>query len=238
MIVVTWNVLHRIHAVNWDEPTIKSWADERDRIASIADFIGDLEADVLCLQEVSGDQLAMLRDVEQGEVFATPYPRIPHYYRRFEAATLRDPTEFLVTIVRSGGARIVDAAPFPSDGGKGFQTVELATGERVVAAHQSYGDKHPEQCTRILAATSGDGPVIVCGDFNEDRDVCASRLGDLVPAIPTPPALPTRPRQASAPTTKSETIDHVFVRGISAIAAEVLDCYGRSDHNPVAARIM
>ncbi len=237
MIVVTWNVLHRIHAVNWDEPAIRAWADERDRIASIADFVGDLEADVICLQEVSGDQLAMLRDVERGQIFATAYPRTPRYYRRFEPATLRDPREHLVTIVRSPGARLVAAAAFASDPGKGYQDVELVTGTRVITAHVGWGDAHAEQCAAVAAVAHGDAPAIVCGDFNEAREVCAARLGPrLVPAVPTAPAPRTRPRPS--PNGRCEDIDHVFARGVPIIAAEVLDGYGRSDHNPVAARVV
>src|SRR5262245_42073288 len=103
MIVVTWNVLHRIHAVNWDEPAIRSWPEESTRLGSIADFVSALDADAVCLQEVSGDQLAMLRDVEAGELFTLKYPRVPNYYRRFEPPQLREPAEYLVTIVRDTG---------------------------------------------------------------------------------------------------------------------------------------
>lgn len=231
--VVTWNVLHRIHAVNWNDEVIRTWSDEATRIAAIADFVAGCDADVVCLQEVSGDQLAALRDAEAGQLFATPYPRVPAYHRRTEPATLVDPVEFLVIVVRETGARLVTAEAFPTDAGKGFQRVELATGVTVVNTHVSYGDKRAAQLARILDdARAARGLTILCGDFNADRATCAALLGDaFVPAIPRAPTIPTRPR--TEPTDKSQDIDHVFIRDGAPIATQVLDGGGRSDHNPV-----
>lgn len=237
--IATWNVLHRIHAVNWEEPTLAAWRDERDRIASIADWLADADLDVVCLQEVSGDQLAMLRDVVPGELHAFAYPRVPAYYRRFEPPVLRDPREHLVVIVREGGATPVRADAFATDPGKGFLAVALADGTRVIATHVTYGDKRPAQLAALAAvATAVDdaAPVLVCGDFNADRTACAPDLGDaFAPAVPRTPALPTRPRASGA--TKAEDIDHVFVRGHAIADAAVADGEGRSDHNPVVVRL-
>lgn len=237
MIVVTWNVLHRIHAVNWDEPAIRGWPDEPSRIGSIADLLAELPADVICLQEVSGDQLAMLRDVVPGELFATRYPRVPRYTRRFEAATLRDPAEYLVTIVRDGGARLLAEEAFPSDRGKGFHALELASGATVIDTHVSFGDKGVEQLARLASiARDATEPAIVCGDFNAPRETCAAALGAaFVPAVSPRGALATRP--PTTPDAPPQDIDHVLVRGAQITAVQVLDSGGRSDHNPVAVRL-
>ena len=243
MLVVTWNVLHRIHAVNWDEPAIRAWPDERARMASIAAHVAALGADVVCLQEVSGDQLAVLRDVVDGEILAAAHPRVPAYRQRFEAPVLRAPAEHLVVIVRGQGARQVAAATFAEDPGKGYLAVALADGTHVITTHVTHGAPHAAQCAvlaaqgaALAARAAGPAPVIVCGDFNADRIVCAARLGPaLVAAAPPPASRPTRPR--TAPSAKSQDIDHVFVRGAVPGEVAVLDGEGRSDHNPVGARV-
>jgi endonuclease/exonuclease/phosphatase (EEP) superfamily protein YafD len=77
--------------------------------------------------------------------------------------------------------------------------------------------------------------AILLGDVNADRaTVGAGLLGDFVFAIPTEPALPTRPRTTGS---KSEAIDHVIVRGGTPVDATVLDVGGISDHNLVVARV-
>jgi endonuclease/exonuclease/phosphatase family metal-dependent hydrolase len=235
VIIVSWNVLHRIHAVNWSEPAIGNWNDERSRIGSVADFIAATPAEVVCLQEVSGDQLAMLRDVEEGELFATKYPRVPSY-RKPTAESLRDAAEYLVTIVRDSDARLVRAEAFPTDGGKGFQRIELANQTTVINAHVSFGDKRSAQLARLaIEAQQAPGLAIICGDFNADRATCSVDLGeDFVAAVPLD-GLHTRPRQV--PSEKSQDIDHVFVRGGKVLEASVLDAETRSDHNPVRVRL-
>lgn len=237
LVVVTWNVLHRIHAVNWDEPVIRAWPAERARSASIAALLGQLAADVICLQEVSGDQLAAVRAREPGAVFAFRYPRVPSYYQHAEPTPPDDPAEYLVTIVRGRPAHAVHAEAFPTDPGKGYQHVELAPGITLINTHVSEGDRHAAQCTWLAdEARAAPGLAIVCGDFNADREACIAHLGSgLAVAIPAAPALPTRPRPQ--PSAKSETIDHVFVHGGTVVEARVLDAGGRSDHNPVRARI-
>ena len=236
LIVVTWNVLHRIHAVNWREPVIAAWPDERSRIGSIADWIAGCDADVICLQEVSGDQLAMLREVERGELFAFRLARVPAP-RVHAPATLRDPAEYLVTIVRAAGARQLGATTYPTDDGKGLLRIVLADGTTVIDTHVSYGDKRPAQLAQLAAEVhAAPGPAIVCGDFNADRATCVADLGPgFTAAVPPAASLPTRPR--APPSEKSQDIDHVIVRGGRAAAAMVLDGEGRSDHNPVRAAV-
>jgi endonuclease/exonuclease/phosphatase family metal-dependent hydrolase len=233
MRLITWNVLHRIHAVNWDEPVIAKHPDEHARIAAIAAWIAErierCDADVICLQEVGHDQLVALEDL--GAVCAMRYPRVPKYSRRSEPATLTDPGEHLVILAR-GKPVLASSGAFASDPGKGFLIADV-DGVLVATTHVTHR-RHAEQCPRILEEL-GDAAAIICGDFNADRATCAECLPGFAPAIPREPALPTRPRQHD--TEKSQTIDHVFGRGVRIVEAEVLDAGGLSDHNPVRVRI-
>ena len=82
MRVATWNVLHRIHAVNWREPVVVLQPDEPARIAEITRRIVALDADVVCLQEVSGDQLAALvLALPAATILSHRYPRVPRLFR-------------------------------------------------------------------------------------------------------------------------------------------------------------
>jgi endonuclease/exonuclease/phosphatase family metal-dependent hydrolase len=224
--VVTWNVLHRIHAVNWDEPAIEAHPDEAARITAITQFVVELaqRGAIVCLQEASGDQLASLALPSH----AAEHARVPRLRTR-GAAALADPREYLITI---SGERI-HAETFPSDRGKGF----LATrhGDFVVVnTHVSYGGHHAEQCTRLAAFAKQHAPAIVVGDFNADATVTSHDLG--FPTAPFPSgSLPTRPR--AKPTEKSQVIDHVAPLGLRVVELAVLDGRGLSDHNPVRAVI-
>ena len=104
----TWNVLHRIHAVNWNERPVMLFPDERVRIAGITDFIATRLLPIstaVCLQEVSGDQLASLRRMlaDQAEIVTHEYPRLPKL-RQAGPAPIEDAKEYLVTLVRGCGS--------------------------------------------------------------------------------------------------------------------------------------
>ncbi|MEQ1570720.1 MAG: endonuclease/exonuclease/phosphatase family protein [Myxococcota bacterium] len=234
--VVTWNVLHRIHADNWREPVIERHPDEAARIAGITRWITTRVGRVAIhlLQEVSGDQLAALRAavVAPAQVSSAAYPRVPR--PRHGPTPLVDPTEHLVAIT-AGPARVVHAEVFPDDPGKGFLAVEHS-GVVAVTAHLSWGEAHRSQWTRLVEHTGGyAGVVVIGGDFNADHATSVDHLGPAFRVAPAAPgALPTRPRPA--PSEKSQTIDHVAVRGATA-EVTVVDGEGRSDHNPVEARI-
>jgi endonuclease/exonuclease/phosphatase family metal-dependent hydrolase len=229
--IATWNVLHRIHAVNWHEAAIDVHVDERARITAIASRVATL-ADVVCLQEVSGDQLALLRALPGVELAVHTYPRVPRLFRP-GPMPLTDPTEHLV-VVSKRPLRAQRGHTFAGDRGKGYLAVELDD-LTVIDTHVSYGDHHGPQCADLAEAAGGHARVAIVGDFNADRAACLGALAGFAAAEPVQPALPTRPR--TKPGGKSQDIDHVFVRGVQARDVAVLSGDGLSDHNPVVATI-
>lgn len=237
MLVVTWNVLHRIHAENWREEVPDRFPNEAARIAVITARIAALLADgddpVICLQEVSGDQLASLRaGLPHASVRSFTYPRVPSL-KSGAASVLKDPTEHLVTVAAHADVRAAEA--FSTDAGKGFLCVEVA-GNVVVNTHLTFGARRTAQLQRI-AALVGEEPRVICGDCNAPGDVVVDDLGpgfSLVDLGPT--ALPTRPRR-DATSGKPPAIDHIVVRGLRGTHGAVVDVGGESDHNLVRALV-
>ncbi|MBK7538998.1 MAG: endonuclease/exonuclease/phosphatase family protein [Myxococcales bacterium] len=235
--LITWNVLHRIHAENWNEPAIAAYPEEDARVVALtARIVAAVPAvDLQLLQEVSGDLLTRLRAqlVPPACVLAMRYPRVPR--PRQASSVLADPAEYLV-VVSAGPATVVHQIVFSDDRGKGFLAVEHQ-GVRFVCAHLTYGEDHPGQWEELAAcARSWQQPVVLGGDFNADRATVAARLGGgFTIGAPAPGGRATRPR--AAPSEKSLEIDHVVVRAATIDHVEVLDGSGLSDHNPVLARL-
>lgn len=235
----TWNVLHRIHAENWGEPVIAAWPDEAARVAAITARVAATLDEVICLQEVSGDQVASLRGAlaDRCAVLAAPYPRIPH--RRAATRTgaaLADPAEHLVTIVRGGPARVVAGAAFDDDPGKGYLAIELGDGTWVVNTHVTFGAPGRRQVAELVAVARSAPRVAIAGDWNAEWATVAEYLGaGTAVARPAEPALPSRPR--AEPGGVSRTIDHVAVRGLACERCAVVDAGGLSDHHLVSARL-
>jgi endonuclease/exonuclease/phosphatase family metal-dependent hydrolase len=238
MEVVTWNVLHRVHAENWREAVPDRFPIEAERIARITRRVAGLLAGddvVVCLQEVSGDQLRSLREnVKHHAIVAFRYPRVPAL-RTGAPCPLDEPGEHLVTI--GAGAALVTATAWANDPGKGALVVDVP-GLRVVNTHQSGGEKRGTQLA-ALGALAGDRTV-VAGDFNSGAaDVLAGLGGGFIAAGFAEDALPTRPRpeRADRPADKPRAIDHILTRGLDVDTAVVVDVDGESDHNLVHATV-
>jgi endonuclease/exonuclease/phosphatase family metal-dependent hydrolase len=231
--VTTWNVLHRVHAVNWKEAPVAAFPDERVRIERISVVVaGWLASDVdaVCLQEVSGDQLASLRRAASAAVivFEHTYPRLPRL-RGSGAPQLDDASEHLVTIVRDRSAKQLDARTFASDPGKGLLALDLDSAATLVNTHVTFGDRRTDQL--VLLASIATAPAIVVGDFNASADVVGAALGGTTSILDRPTRIATDEHDA-------RVIDHVVVLGGTLASAAVLDGQGLSDHNPVTARVL
>ncbi|MGP3979041.1 endonuclease/exonuclease/phosphatase family protein [Streptomyces sp. 8N114] len=232
--VASWNVLHRVHAENWDEDVLVRCPDESERIAAVTALLEGRSEQVIALQEVSGDQLAALRGALPGRtVHALRYPRVPA--QRRSTCSLREPGEYLVLLVGGPNCQIA-AESFENDPGKGALAIET-DGMLIVATHVSGNQRRTRQLARLaeLATTSTECPAVLLGDFNADRATVASALGPGFTVVDLPPdALPTRPHTSSS---ASQWIDHVVVRGAGVSSAAVESVGGLSDHNLIHASL-
>lgn len=223
MRVLSWNVLHRVHAETHAEPAVERWPDEPGRTRAIIETLRPLNADVVLLQEVSGDVLAALRD-------AFPYvashrlPRMPRPKRPTTAVT--DASEHLV-IASKQEATVWRAQTAANDPGKGLLAVEQG-GTVFVSTHVSWGEKRAPQL-EVLAQVVREhsGPLVIGGDFNVERSVVCQALA-LTNVPLAPGAAKTRVGREGG-----GDIDHVFVRGWSTAPAQVLEHDVLSDHAPV-----
>ncbi len=234
MKLITWNVLHRIHAENWDErEVLERFPDERERIEAIGRRVGEWVAGsaptCVCLQEVSGDLLAELRRRFPGAaVHNFPYPRVPRL-KRGGSSPLADLTEHLAIIVPD--AVRMAAAAFPNDPGKGFLAVRR---DRLllVNTHVSFGRQGDAQVAR-LATLAPAGPAVLCGDFNRSAGRALASLGEGFAEV----ASAAKPGRSSGPdaATPHGGIDHVFLRGLRGSRHSIGAPAPESDHQPVAA---
>jgi len=235
--MTTWNVLHRVHAVNWNEQPAQTFPDEAVRIAGVTALVVSLLADgaAVCLQEVSGDLVASLRTaIGQKELHVHRYPRMPRLRDGGAPPGLHDPAEYLVTIA-DRASRTWRAATFATDPGKGFLAVELPGGVVVVNTHVSARERGAEQM-QLLGQTARLAPAgaVVLGDFNATCDLVRAGLGEPLD-LSEPPG--DRPTRVATPPQPSKRIDHVVAFGGTVASAEVLDGRGLSDHNPVTAEL-
>lgn len=232
--LLTWNVLHRVHGVNWAEACLQGYPDERVRNERLAARVArwlEGDVDVVCLQEVSGDQLAALRRVARSSVFVHTAGRVPRF--RIEGqAPLGDASENLVTLVARASATRTDGRVFDNDPGKGVLAVDVTPGCLVLNTHVTHGTPGLVQLS-LLKAMASAAPAVVLGDFNAPLDVVAPALGEGFVAADLSGQGPTRVANPGNPAGK--VIDHLMVRRGQVSEARVLDDEGLSDHRPVCA---
>ena len=231
MKVLTWNVLHRVHAERHSEAVIEPWPTEALRVAALVKRITralDNEAvEVVLLQEVSGDVLAALRTQLPGRaVLSHVFPRVPRQTGR----TLNDATEHLV-VIAPPGTKVERAHTFASDPGKGFVVVTLPSGTRVGSTHVTWGPKGDAQLKSLAALFREFSALIIGGDFNCARETISKHLSGVTFALPPQGSLRTRPGSEAA------DIDHLLGTGCRFEDVRVLDHEALSDHRPVLARV-
>jgi endonuclease/exonuclease/phosphatase family metal-dependent hydrolase len=235
MRILTWNVLHRVHAETHSEPAIRRWPDEAERVRGVASLLSEAlkGCQVALLQEVSGDVLAELRtQLVDWAVLNHQYPRVPR--QKGEHRSVSDPTEHLV-VVAPKGAKVLRAQTFTNDPGKGFLMVSVSDGLAVLSTHVTWGAKGEAQLpvlAELLAETPG---LCIGGDFNTGREVISKIVGADV-AFSVPPAGSARTRPQNDPTGGAD-IDHLLSRTAELADVAVLEHRDLSDHRPVAATI-
>jgi endonuclease/exonuclease/phosphatase family metal-dependent hydrolase len=237
--VASWNVLHRVHGLNWSEPAVAAFPEEQPRTEGIAarvERLLDEGAQAVGLQEVSGDMLAELRRRLEGKhfVFAHRSPRLPKM-RQGGASGLDDGAEFLVVIVADPRATLHRAGAFESDPGKGFLAVDLGEGVRLVCTHVSFGERSRAQLGLLaeVGRLASQGAVLV-GDFNARAREVAAGLGSGWILSDLSGQGPTR---VATPEGSGKVIDHVAVHRGKIREARVLDGAGFSDHHPIVGRV-
>jgi endonuclease/exonuclease/phosphatase family metal-dependent hydrolase len=237
MKILTWNVLHRVHAETHSEPAIRRWPDERERVravvARVAQALSTEGVEVVLLQEVSGDVLTELRArLPEYSVLNHLYPRVPR--QKGASRSVVDPTEHLV-VVAPPGAKIVRAHTFSSDPGKGFLMVSLPERLVVASTHVSWGTKGEAQLAMLSQLLRETPSLCIGGDFNAGRQAVTSALDPDVLVSQLPEGSPrTRPQDDAKGGTD---IDHLLGRGVQLAQAQVLDHGELSDHRPVAATV-
>ncbi|MFD0327665.1 endonuclease/exonuclease/phosphatase family protein [Streptacidiphilus monticola] len=234
--VATWNVLHRVHAENWSSHVLDRWPDEAERIAAVSAWVARTSEAVIALQEVSGDQLASLRQAlpVSRTVHSFRYPRVPKPRRVPTRLSCRD--EHLVLVLDGPPGRWWQRRPSRPTRARGCSRCGPGPAPR----------RHPRQ--HRSPASGSTGPSGRGGGRGRARPGRPARRLQRGPRHgrhgtrprfhdrPLPPdAAPTRPRDVGAE--KSAWIDHVVTHGADADEAAVEDVHGLSDHNPVRARV-
>lgn len=232
MQVLTWNVLHRVHAETHGEPVVRRWPNEERRLAAVVDYVTEAltECEAALLQEVSGDLLTALQArFHDWAVLSHLSPRLPR--QGAPSGAISDRSEHLV-IIAPEGTQLVRSESFENDEGKGFVMGLLPRGIGVVSTHVSWGEKRGPQLA-VLARVLEDAPtpMIIGGDFNAARSVVLELLGKQgsVSVLPEG-APPTRP---PGDTGGAGDIDHFVVRGGRMTDVEVWPDRELSDHRPV-----
>lgn len=222
MRVLTWNVLHRVHAETHGEPAVERWPDEAGRTRAIIELLQRVAADVVLLQEVSGDVLAAVRGAFP-HVASHRFPRVPRPKR---PTSVTDMSEHLV-VIAGPGSTVWRAQTASNDPGKGLLAVQQG-GAVFVSTHVSWGEKREPQLEALARVVREQvSPLVIGGDFNVEASVVSAALGlQNVPLAPG--SAKTRVGREGG-----GDIDHLFVRGLRGAMAQVLEHDVLSDHAPV-----
>jgi endonuclease/exonuclease/phosphatase family metal-dependent hydrolase len=236
VIVATWNMLHGVHARNWNEaPVLARYPDEGERIAACTEVFRRIAAasEVVAMQEVSGDQMAAVREALPAgwTLHSHRYPRVPRM-RDGSACPLREPTEYLVIAVR-GEPASVRKETSASDPGKGLLAVDVALGGgsmRVLSVHTGKGEEGADQLARAYAVAAEREIAVILGDLNALPETVARGLPPgFALAAPSPGGF-TRGPDGDRP---GRWIDHGIAKGGAIEVIEVIDAERCSDHQPV-----
>lgn len=170
MKIISWNVLHIIHELNHvfnDSPVLDKYL--RNEVKRLTDIFNAIKAlmnenSVICLQEVPGDLLTLLKQLPNTTVFEYKYSRVPTIkYSRAPIRILKelepiydDPAEYLVTLVhQKHSATALQTIQF-DDPGKACQVTQI--GDTIVMnAHIPFGaQKRGKALSQIFQTVHND----------------------------------------------------------------------------------
>lgn len=186
MKIVSWNVLHLIHELNYafhESYVINKYGihNEQKRLDDIFGALNKHLSDdtVICLQEVPGDLLVLLKTIKNVNVFEYRYSRIPKIKNLKFSQIYTDPTEYLVMIIPTSLAKdaISQSAIQFDDPGKACQIVQLDK-LLIMNIHvpmgAAYRSKAFEQMGAFIDQVGLD--FILVGDMNMCPDKLRSEL--------------------------------------------------------------
>ena len=239
MNVMTWNVLHRVHAENYREPVVTRWPEESARVKAVTALV--LKAvtadrcELVLLQEVSGDVLNELhhRLPHSVKICSHQVPRVPKL-KVPATLSLYDASEHVV-IIGPAQLEVLHAQTAADDAGKGLIAARVAEGLVAISTHVSWGSKGTAQLKVLQELMASlPGTVVVGGDFNAERGQVTHGLGDGY--VVTELGAGSR-RTRQSPDGEGSDIDHLLCRGGAWVDAHVTDAHELSDHSPLVATL-
>ncbi len=236
---MTWNVLHRVHAENYNEPTVTVWPDESARVNAITALVHKAvtaeACDLVLLQEVSGDVLNELRRrlPQDVKVCSHQVPRHPTFKKPTQTV-LTDASEHVV-VIGPLSLTPIRAQTAADDSGKGLLAVQVTQGVFAISTHVSWGKKGVAQLQALQGLLKSlTGTVVIGGDFNAERSVVSAQLGE---NLTVTELAADSPRTRSNPDGEGADIDHLVCRGAVWNDVHVVAHHGLSDHHPLIATL-
>jgi endonuclease/exonuclease/phosphatase family metal-dependent hydrolase len=228
-VVISWNVLHMIHEINYVydmSPVInrysikEKWSNEKLRLNDIAKTLSELLIKnstiecFICLQEVPGDLLPILREVLDSHVGSTltskplihthVYSRKPQVRGRQVDSLYTDPNESLATVHYNPSGMLNEKAavseigekhllsddqiswtPCPTDAGKGALTVTTTSGLSVVNVHVPFNDEPATLLLSNISWPENNNSFVFVGDMNCPSKTLMSRIGEITNGKPS-----------------------------------------------------
>ena len=227
-VVISWNVLHLIHEINYvydmspviDRYSIRqNWSNEQRRLDDMVKILNELlikhstKECFICLQEVPGDLIPLLRAILTSQVGSTlstmplihiqTYSRKPWIKKRQGNPPYTDVNESLVTIhynpyidSSNTGGRQKNAGtllsedrilwtPCPSDNGKGALAVITTSGLTVVNIHVPSDNKVAMQLLNNIPWPENSNPFVLVGDMNRDSNALMRMINKITVGKPS-----------------------------------------------------
>lgn len=227
--VISWNVLHMIHEIKYSydkSPVItrysikENWSNEKLRLDDMVKTLSDLLIKhstiecFICLQEVPGDLIPLLRqmlDYHVGHALVTRplmhiqiYSRKPYIHGWQENSLYTDPNESLVTIhynpYISSSNETADSenrgkclssddrvfwTPCPMDNGKGALTVTTASGLRVVNVHVPSDYQAAMSLLNNISWPENSHVFVIVGDMNRNSTAFMKMINKITVGKPS-----------------------------------------------------